>query len=225
MAGRRGAGLRPRLDLRPPRLGRAAGLPVVRRGAHARRGGRGHVDDRARDVRVLAELPPPLHLRPRRAHPRRPLRWPLPLRARHRRRRRLADPRGGADRPRAGGPLPRVRPAAGPTAARGPRRARRRLVRPAPRADPAGAGAPPRPPARRGRRPPVAAAGRHGRRRLDHHRAAGADDLDGWFDEVAALARAYREACAEAAGSRAAASSCSTPPRGSRSGRPRCTPR
>jgi len=61
VAGGGGARFRPRLDLRPSRLGRPARLAVVRDHADPDGCGDGDVDDPARHLRHLAELPPSRH--------------------------------------------------------------------------------------------------------------------------------------------------------------------
>ena len=174
LACRRGPRLRPRLDLRPPRLGRAAGVAVVRYDAHADRRRDGHLDRPARHLRLLAQLPAPGHLPPRRAVARRHLRRPVPARGGHRRRPRLAHPRRPRpEREGAGRPVPGVRRPARAAARRGPRHLRGHLVLVVRRAHAAAAA---RRTAGRGRqRAPLGAVRRAPWRRLGDHRRQGRD--------------------------------------------------
>ena len=155
---RRADGLRPRLDLRPPRVGRPARLargsplaPTLAARLH------GHLDDRPRDVRVVAQLPPPLRAGARRPSPSTTLsggRFLLGLGT-------GGDLDAGSSartaRSRSGSTGSTSSPAARPAAARGPRRPRRRVLRHARRPHPSRAGARARAARHRGQRPPVGA--------------------------------------------------------------------
>ena len=70
VAGGRGHGFRPRLDVRPPRVGRNGRRALGRVDAVARGGRSGDLPDPRRHVRRFTELPPPRRALPGRAGPR-----------------------------------------------------------------------------------------------------------------------------------------------------------
>ena len=101
VAARRGVGLRPRVDLRPPGVALARRRAVVRHRAAAGRGGGGHRAHRARHVGGVAELPAPRAVRQGRHGARRRQRRAVPARPR-RRAARGSTPRCSATAPTRG---------------------------------------------------------------------------------------------------------------------------